>query len=68
MREVAKLYVRRNGSFGASCDGVQDTGHVILEDSGRFTVFSIHNEDEKIAEGADREAAENAITADWRRA
>lgn len=64
----AKIYIRRNGSFGASCDGCQDTGHHITEDSGKFTVFSIQDmqEDVIIAADATREDAETAIAADWR--
>lgn len=66
----AKLYIRRNGSFGASCDGCQDTGHEITEDSGLFTVYSIHDmrEGEAIIESGTREEAEAAIAKDWRSA
>lgn len=62
----ATIYLRRNGEFGASCDGVQDTGHHIEEDSGKFTVYSIHDGDEVIAQGATRDEAERAIADDWR--
>lgn len=62
----AKLYLRRNGSFGSSCDGVADTGHTIMEDSGRFRVYSADNADEIIADNATREEAEDAIAKDWR--
>lgn len=62
----AKIYIRRNGSFGSSCDGIQDTGHEIAEDSGRFTVWSVHNEDRRICTDATRDEAEKAIAADWR--
>lgn len=64
----ARLYIRINGAFGSSCDDCQDTGHTILEDSGRFAVFSIQDgrEDELIAQDATREEAETAITKDWR--
>lgn len=66
----AKIYLCRNGSFGASCDGIQSTGHHILEDSGRFTVYSIQDmeEDVVIAKDATREEAEAAIAKDWRTA
>ena len=66
----AKMYIRLNGSFGASCDGCQDTGHRIFEDSGRFTVYSVQDmkEDVVIAENATREQAEAAIAKDWRTA
>jgi len=66
----ANIYIRRNGQFGASCDGCADTGHTILEDSGRFTVYSIHDmrEDVVIATDATREQAEEAIAKDWRSA
>lgn len=68
MAETAKLYLRRNGSFGASCDGCADTGHHILEDSGRFAVFSVQDgrEGTIIAQDATREDAEAAIALDWR--
>lgn len=64
----ATLYIRNNGSFGSSCDGCADTGHHIVEDSGRFTVFSVQDmrEDEIIAADATREEAEAAIASDWR--
>lgn len=64
----AQIYLRRNGSFGSSCDDCSDTGHFIEEDSGRFTVYSIQDtrEDEVIARDATREAAEAAIARDWR--
>lgn len=64
----ASIYIRRNGSFGASCDGTADTGHFIAEDSGRFTVYSIQDmkEDTVIAENATRADAEKAIAEDWR--
>lgn len=62
----ATIYLRRNGEFGASCGGVQDTGHHILEDSGRFTVYSINDEDVAIAERATQDEAERAIADDWR--
>lgn len=62
----AKIYIRRNGAFGAECDGVQDTGHHITEDSGRFTVTSVHDEERRICSDATREQAEAAIAIDWR--
>lgn len=62
----ANLYLRRNGQFGASCDGTQDTGHTILEDSGLFTVFNDDDPDTPIISDATREQAEAAIAADWR--
>lgn len=63
----ANIYIRRNGSLGASCDGTADTGHHITEDSGRFTVRSIRDmaEDDVIAENATRAEAEAAIAEDW---
>ena len=63
---TAKLYLRRNGAFGAECDGTRDTGHHIVEDSGRFTVYSADDPDKVIAKDATREEAEKAIAADWR--
>lgn len=66
MNENARLYFRRNGSFGSSCDGCLDTGHHIVEDSGNFTVWSVHNEDRRICRNATRAEAERAITEDWR--
>ena len=61
-----KLYLRRNGSFGASCDGVEDTGHHITEDSGRFTVYSLNDPDVTLCENVYRSAAEAAIEREWR--
>ncbi len=63
----AKLYIRRNGSFGAECDGVQDTGYHVTEDSGRFTVLSLDDDETPIAENVTRDEAEKAIAADWRK-
>lgn len=68
MSTSANLYLRRNGSFGASCDGVADTGHTIHEDSGFFTVWSIRDPSEIIADDATRAEAEAAIANDWRAA
>lgn len=65
MSQTAVIYLRRNGEFGASCDGVADTGHTILEDSGKFTVFA-EGEDEPLIRNASRDEAEQAIAADWR--
>lgn len=62
----AKIYIRKNGAFGAECDGTRDTGHRIVEDSGRFTVYSADDDEKAIAENATREEAEKAIAADWR--
>lgn len=66
----AHIYIRRNGSFGASCDGTADTGHYIVENAGRFTVHSIRDmaEDVVIAKDATRAEAEAAIAEDWRNA
>lgn len=63
----ARLYLRRDGSFGSSCAGVLDTGHRIHEDSGRFTVWSGRDmeEDRKICENATRDETETAIAKDW---
>jgi hypothetical protein len=64
---AAKLFIRRNGSFGASIPGmIRDTGHHILEDSGRFTVFGDDNK--VICENGTRDEAEVAITEDWKEA
>ncbi len=63
----AKIYLRKNGSFGASCDGCADTGYFIAEDSGRFTVYPDGGA-EPIIRDATREQAELAIAADWRQA
>lgn len=64
--QPAKIHIRRNGTFGASCDGTNDTGHLILEDSGRFTVHSIHGDEARICVNVSRAKAEQAIAADWR--
>lgn len=66
--QPAKIYIRNNGAFGASCDGVADTGHLILEDSGRFTVHSVHADEQRICINVTRAAAEQAIAEDWRSA
>lgn len=66
MQPHAKIYLRRNGAFGSSCDSCQDTGHVIHEDSGFFTVFSADDPDVMIAQDVSRDVAEAAIAADWR--
>jgi len=62
----AKLYIRRNGSFGASCDGTLDTGHHITEDSGRFTVYHLDG-DSVLCRDAPRSEAEASIEMDWRK-
>lgn len=62
----ARIYIRRNGAFGSSCDGCLDTGHTILEDSGRFTVYSIADDTTPICTNATRHEAERAIAKDWR--
>lgn len=62
----AEIYIRRNGSFGASCDGTRDTGHHIAEDSGLFTVYSVHDPEMPIVRDGTRLAAELAIAKDWR--
>lgn len=62
---AARLYLRRNGSFGASCGTIRDTGHHIAEDSGLFTVWSIHDEEQEICSSVPRKAAESAIAKDW---
>lgn len=62
---TAKLYLRRNGAFGSSYRGVQDTGHIIHEDSGKFTVWTIDGSGEIIADGVNREEAAAAIAKDW---
>lgn len=63
---TAKIYRRINGEYGSSCDGIQDTGHTIAEEGGRFTVWSVHDEDRRICTDVDRNEAEKAIAADWR--
>ena len=68
MKVSARIYLRRSGAFGSSCDGCADTGHHITEDSGRFTVFPLDGGDEPIIRDATREQAEAAITENWRRA
>lgn len=65
---MAKLFLRVNGSFGASCNSVADTGHHITEDSGSFTVFSIGDPGRIICEAATRAEAEQAIAEDWNEA
>lgn len=62
---AARIYIRRNGSFGASVPDCRDTGHVIHEDSGRFRVWSIGDGGEIICEDANRAHAEKAIYDDW---
>lgn len=64
--KTAKIFLRRNGSFGAGFPGIlQDTGHHIIEDSGRFTVLSIKDGETPIATNATRAEAEKAIGEDW---
>lgn len=64
-RNGAKLYIKRNGRFGASCDGTLDTGHIIAEDSGLFTVYECDGKN-KLCENVTREEAEACIAQDWR--
>jgi hypothetical protein len=64
----AKIYQRREGSFGSSCDGTKDTGHYIATIGGLFEVWSVHDPDRLIATKATREEAEKAIADDWRAA
>lgn len=68
MNVGAKIYLRKDGSFGASCDGYADTGHVIAEASGRFTVYPVDGGEKPVIRDATREQAELAIAADWRQA
>ena len=64
----ASIYRRRNNEFGASCDGVADTGHTILGHGGElFTVFSDTDPDTPIVSRATRREAEIAIENDWRK-
>ena len=63
--KIAKIYIRRNGTYGSRTDAVADTGHHIVEDSGRFTVYSIHDDERIITKNADRAEAEAAIAEDW---
>ena len=62
----ARIYQRRNGEFGASCDGVADTGHTIEQEHGRYTVWSLDDPDLVIAQSVPIREAEAAIAADWR--
>ena len=62
----ARLFFRRNGGIGASCDDVQDTGHSITEESGRFTVYGLET-GEPIARKVTLSEAEKAIEEDWRK-
>lgn len=64
MKDNAKIYIRRNGRFGSSCDGTLDTGHDISEDSGRFTVRD--HDGGILCRDVCREEAEAAIAHDWR--
>lgn len=63
----AKIYLRRNKSYGSSCDGCADTGHTINEYNGLFTVWTLDG-DSYLITGATREEAERAIAEDWRKA
>jgi hypothetical protein len=65
MSRTAKIYMRRNGSFGSSYRGVEDTGHCIHEDSGKFTVWSCDGSGAAICHDASKEQAERAIADDW---
>lgn len=62
---TARIYIRRNGMFGSSVPGCNDTGHTIHEDSGKFTVWSINGDAQIICEGVSRQHAEIAIAKDW---
>lgn len=63
----ARIYKRQSGGWGSSCDGTADTGHHIYEHaSGKFSVWSIHDEDLEIADKVVRADAERAIAFDWR--
>lgn len=64
---TARLYLRRNGTFGASVSDCLDTGHCIHEDSGKFTVWSIDSSGAEICIEATRAEAEKAIADDWKR-
>lgn len=66
----AKIYRRKNGDYGSSCDGIEDTGHHITIDRNTdlFTVWSVHHEDRTICRDVPRAEAEEAIAADWRAA
>lgn len=68
MNKPARIYLRRNGSFGSACDGTDDTGHHITHDltAGTFTVYSVHLPDEVIAHNVWQRQAEIAIANDWR--
>jgi hypothetical protein len=63
---TAKIYQRNNGEFGASWGSVQDTGHFVFqENSGKFTVCSVHGNERIICKNVLREKAEAAIEKDW---
>ena len=64
----ARIYQRRNGTLGSSCDGITDTGHTIRMDHGRYTVWSLDDPDLVIARDVLKAAAESAIADDWRAA
>lgn len=65
MEPLAKLYLRRNGTYGSSYRGVQDTGHIIHEDSGKFTVWSCDGSGHVICDGSNELEARRAIAKDW---
>lgn len=67
MKSAANIYLRRNGFYGASCDGTQDTGHRIAEYNGLWSVWSVDDPDQIIIHGATRDEALKAIEADWRK-
>lgn len=65
MKQV-KIYIRRNGSYGAKYGSVCDTGHCIHENSRKFTVWSIDGSGRIIADAATEQEAESAIAYDWK--
>jgi hypothetical protein len=65
----ANIYRRRNGDYGASCDGVADTGHhIVRSEKGYFTVYSLNEPERAIATLVTQPEAEKAIAEDWRTA
>jgi hypothetical protein len=64
----ANIYRRNNGEYGASCGRVQDTGHTIIHENGRYTVWTIEMDsydDEPICRGVTKRQAERYIAKDW---
>lgn len=62
---TATIYQRRNGDYGSSYGTTQDTGHHITERNGKWTVFSIKDDERIIAKDASKQEALAAIERDW---